>query len=262
MESKIKSMKHITFDDNVSWFMQKPPMDFVESLKFIERSGTFFEALSAFRSKPRKNQKNLSSDDKNNFNSAIESAIRDDQYQKIADIHADMTHLMHSMGGPVGTLRFLSWHRVYLYKMEVLLGVYATDIRIPYWDWANDHELPTWVYKPSGVSRGPVTSIKLPSPPDVSETMKKSTYLEFTNSLEGLHNTVHRWAGGTMDNLMYSPKDPIFWLHHANVDRIWLLWKHTHKEKPPLVGPAATMDPWPDTIDDANLVQHYFYYYK
>jgi hypothetical protein len=41
--------------------------------------------------------------------------------------------------------------------MEVLLGHYIPDIRIPYWDWANDHELPSWVNKPSGVTRGPDT---------------------------------------------------------------------------------------------------------
>jgi tyrosinase len=158
--------------------------------------------------------------------------------------------------------RFLSWHRVYLYKMEVLLGHYIPDIRIPYWDWANDHELPSWVNKPSGVTRGPDTTRTLPTAADVSDILMKSTYIEFTSILEDAHNHVHNWAGGTMKDLMYSPKDPMFWLHHANVDRIWSLWKKTHKEKPPLSDAAAVMDPWPDTILDANLVQHYFYYYK
>jgi hypothetical protein len=47
--------------------------------------------------------------------------------------------------------------------MEVLLGVYVPGIRIPYWDWANGHELPMWVYKPSGVSRGLDTRFRLPT---------------------------------------------------------------------------------------------------
>jgi tyrosinase len=34
------------------------------------------------------------------------------------------------------------------------------------------------------------------------------------------HNTVHSRIGRDMGSFM-SPLDPIFWLHHANVDRIW-----------------------------------------
>ncbi|KAK4617872.1 Tyrosinase [Fulvia fulva] len=45
------------------------------------------------------------------------------------------------------------------------------------------------------------------------------------NSLEGVHNTVHNTICGTMCNLDASAFDPIFWLHHANVDRIGALWQ-------------------------------------
>jgi tyrosinase len=45
-----------------------------------------------------------------------------------------------------------------------------------------------------------------------------------------LHNGVHLWVGGidgdqqgTMD-LNTSLNDPVFWLHHANIDRIWQAW--------------------------------------
>jgi hypothetical protein len=34
---------------------------------------------------------------------------------------------------------------------------------------------------------------------------------------------MHRWTGGDMATWM-SPLDPIFWLHHANVDRLWSQW--------------------------------------
>ena len=39
-----------------------------------------------------------------------------------------------------------------------------------------------------------------------------------------LHNTVHRWVGGDMMTDM-SPNDPVFFLHHANIDRIWFNWQ-------------------------------------
>jgi tyrosinase len=52
----------------------------------------------------------------------------------------------------------------------------------------------------------------------------------FRNALEGwpngpqLHNRVHVWVGGTME-LMTSPNDPVFFLNHCNVDRLWALWQ-------------------------------------
>jgi tyrosinase len=50
----------------------------------------------------------------------------------------------------------------------------------------------------------------------------------FRNRLEGfngpgLHNQVHRWVGGDMGPAS-SPNDPVFFLHHCNVDRIWEGW--------------------------------------
>ncbi len=50
----------------------------------------------------------------------------------------------------------------------------------------------------------------------------------FRTSLEvAFHNLVHRWVNGTMMN-MTSPNDPVFWLHHANVDRLWVDWQRQH----------------------------------
>ncbi|WP_271078972.1 tyrosinase family protein [Aurantiacibacter sp. MUD61] len=37
------------------------------------------------------------------------------------------------------------------------------------------------------------------------------------------HNNVHNSIGGLMGEFL-SPIDPIFWLHHANVDRLWTVW--------------------------------------
>ena len=39
-----------------------------------------------------------------------------------------------------------------------------------------------------------------------------------------LHGNVHSDIGGQM-GAFFSPLDPIFWLHHANVDRLWTLWQ-------------------------------------
>jgi tyrosinase len=42
-----------------------------------------------------------------------------------------------------------------------------------------------------------------------------------------LHNLVHRWVNGNMIT-MSSPNDPVFWLHHSNIDRLWANWQGLH----------------------------------
>lgn len=39
------------------------------------------------------------------------------------------------------------------------------------------------------------------------------------------HNTVHGEVGGLMNNPASAPLDPIFWLHHCNIDRLWAIWE-------------------------------------
>ena len=53
----------------------------------------------------------------------------------------------------------------------------------------------------------------------------------FRNYLEGwwptgsaMHNGVHVWVGGQMQTAS-SPNDPLFFLHHAQVDRLWTLYQ-------------------------------------
>jgi hypothetical protein len=64
----------------------------------------------------------------------------------------------------------------------------------------------------------------------------------FRNQLEGwagadaLHNTVHVWVGGDMSPGT-SPNDPVFFLHHCNIDRVWALWQAKFPNAPYL--PAA-----------------------
>ena len=60
-----------------------------------------------------------------------------------------------------------------------------------------------------------------------------------TGLLEGTpHNAVHREVGrggGLMGDPATAALDPIFWLHHANIDRLWNKWRqagHANSAKP------------------------------
>lgn len=46
------------------------------------------------------------------------------------------------------------------------------------------------------------------------------------DSLESIHNQVHGLVGGNghMAYVPFSTFDPLFWLHHCNIDRLWAIW--------------------------------------
>jgi tyrosinase len=47
-----------------------------------------------------------------------------------------------------------------------------------------------------------------------------------------LHNRVHVWIGGNM-LLMTSPDDPVFFLHHCFIDKVWAAWQAAMLESNP-----------------------------
>ena len=57
------------------------------------------------------------------------------------------------------------------------------------------------------------------------------------NSLEGFHNDIHTMCGnggggrnGHMGLTEYAAFDPIFWMHHTNIDRIFAIWQTLNPE--------------------------------
>ncbi|KAF8686470.1 Common central domain of tyrosinase [Rhizoctonia solani] len=59
----------------------------------------------------------------------------------------------------------------------------------------------------------------------VDEIMEYPDYLSFWNNTERHpHDNIHRIVGGDLKR-QYSSNDPLFFLHHAQVDRLWTLWQ-------------------------------------
>jgi hypothetical protein len=84
-------------------------------------------------------------------------------------------------------------------------------------------------------------------------------YTPFTATLEQYHNNVHMFAGGihggevgTMGDISISPADPLFWLHHSNLDRLWARWQTNHADSPDLSGAKRIFDPWPLNVDQVK----------
>ena len=172
---------------------------------------------------------------------------------------------------------FFPWHRMYLVEFERIIGslIGKPSWRIPYWDYTADSSLPsspTWSMPPEFVSppssanplfvRRRATSLTkderewetamratvFASPPILANGFgggEVTTPAQFagmrTGTAEGQpHNTVHRIVGGLMRDPFTAARDPIFWLHHACIDRLWEIWLRMQDHSNPAV--AAWLD--------------------
>lgn len=135
-----------------------------------------------------------------------------------------------------GTAFFWSWHRMYLYYFERIVRQYAGDPNwtLPFWDWAppGQRTLPV-TFRNGGPlvvpNRGSGWNTGVASLPDwavdASAGMALTDHLAAQGQLELTpHGNVHVLIGGWMGTVPNAALDPIFWLHHANLDRLWNLW--------------------------------------
>jgi tyrosinase len=248
----------------------------------------------------RKNQARLSGAEQTAFRNAVTQLVAEGQYLRLTQDHMDMSHNMHGSMGETGLYRFLAWHRRYLVAFEHELQRADRRLRpnateplgIPYWRWQND--FPAWLegflpandpttgHPPPARRKGPpnlkpeATDIDLilnHSNTQQTGIARQNDYTKFTYAIEGwgirpdrsqlrAHNQGHAWIGGIMNNTSTSPTDPMFWLHHAEIDRLWHSWRQTHPNPaPPLAGADSIMDPWSESyaelLDIASLGYSY-----
>lgn len=213
----------------------------------------------------RKNFLSLEPEEKERFISAVRQlkTTFEGESNKY-DTHVGI-HWTHFAGGMAhGGDHFLPWHREYLNRFENDLQEIDPDVTLPYWDWTEDAartpDSSLWADDFMGGAGNPVSSgpfgdwgisrflglDTLPTAEDVESALSQATFSTFTTQLENdVHNSPHRWVGGTMAR-RESPADPVFWLHHVNVDRIWAQWQALHPEQvhPDLDEP---LHPWETT---------------
>jgi hypothetical protein len=149
-----------------------------------------------------------------------------------------------------GTLNFLPWHRLYLYYFERTVRKQSgtTDFNLPYWDYFNEKF--TWggIALPKlvrGVSAG-VLYDKYRTPGlnentaaldvndgSATQAFKFTDFISFSNQLQTQpHGTMHCSTGSgcrqpDIGLVPVSGLDPVFYMHHANIDRLWQCWLNT-----------------------------------
>jgi tyrosinase len=164
--------------------------------------------------------------------------------------------LIHQNYCPHGNWFFFPWHRAYLDYFEQIcreaLPV-GNSFTLPYWDWSKNPYLPAEFWGQDNPLNDPTRELDPndPIPPEYVganvmdnilsiqdfETFASGKAMAqrptmspfgFSGQLESIpHNNVHGYISGNMGAFM-SPLDPIFWLHHANIDRLWNEWVRRH----------------------------------
>lgn len=163
------------------------------------------------------------------YRQAIGELIRRDEYESWVTIHRRLA--IHNSFN-----YFLAWHRAYLYYFEKRLQELVSGASIPYWDWARLRQVPPDFLGPGNVlnhRRTPGSIVPtLPSLQSIEGPrglLSLATYRSFASQLENSpHNRVHNWVGADMANIAISPRDPLFWCHHAHVDHLWDRWQRSH----------------------------------
>ncbi|MGA3211428.1 MAG: tyrosinase family protein [Terriglobales bacterium] len=155
-----------------------------------------------------------------------------------------------------GTPNFLGWHRMYLYYFERVLRWAADDdtLRLPYWDYTNpaqvalpaefrDQASPLYDPRRDALMNDGTCTLNPDSTAVVTnQVLGGNDYTTFEEQIEGsgsVHSTVHCAVGPNcplnVPDLSYIPmaaNDPIFYLHHANIDRLWACWQKLHPDAP------------------------------
>ncbi|MEZ6032002.1 MAG: tyrosinase family protein [Planctomycetaceae bacterium] len=144
-----------------------------------------------------------------------------------------------------GTIWFFAWHRAYIFRFEAILRKASGDpnLTLPYWDWTNNRSLPSSFRQPvlGGVANPLFHAERdtqmnagalLPTNvvvTDRANVLDEISYASFNGNFDDSpHGSIHVLVGGStgdMSSVPHAALDPIFYLHHCNVDRnldIWL----------------------------------------
>ena len=230
--------------------------------EIIKNWGFFFPPICN-----RKDQAAMTATERERYICAFTMANNDGTLGQLVDLHAG-NFQQH------GNLRLLPWHRLFLHLFEEALHNYHPDVCIPYWDWTQPSEqgFPAWLAGVLPTVHTPTRTINVVRSPGavswlqsivsgVPGAMAQTTYDTFSSPINGVHGGVHIWVGGSMSDPSTSPADPVFWLHHCNLDRLWWVWYNSaagNHQNPTIPGNLA---PWTYTEADTRSVTALGYQY-
>ena len=152
-----------------------------------------------------------------------------------------------------GAPAFLPWHRAYLLDLERELQAIDPSVALPYWrfdqpapniftldffgvsdslgtvQFSAGNPLRFWrTDGVQGINRRPFFSTSS-APPGLrteAQTLALGNLYRLFRSMEGNpHGSAHTSFGGSISSVPTAAKDPLFFLLHCNVDRLWAKWQ-------------------------------------
>jgi len=152
---------------------------------------------------------------------------------------------------------FLPWHRMYVYFFESIIRQVSgnQDFTLPYWNYSSvgatrgvippefgDAASSLFVGKRNpGVNAGQPIQQGQPGDPLSLVSLEECAYdpsgarSGFNMRLDfGLHGNIHVLTGNgeNMGSVPWAAGDPIFWMHHCNIDRLWASWNAAGRQNP------------------------------
>jgi tyrosinase len=181
------------------------------------------------------------------------------RFQDFRDMHRTDESLDQAHGMPA----FLPWHRAYLLDLERELQAIDPSVALPYWrfdqpaptlfaanflgasdnlgtvSFAANNPLQFWTTDGiPGITRRPLFPITQAPPTVRSEAATLAlgaTYAAFRTMEGNPHGRAHTSWGGMIQDAHTAPRDPLFFLLHCNVDRLWAKWqRQNHRFDPAL----------------------------
>lgn len=153
---------------------------------------------------------------------------------------------------------FLPWHRMYVFFFEQIIRRVSNNpaFTLPYWNYTRTG--PTYGVIPPEFTRmgdptfGPLFVSKrnagvnagrpIASPGVLNlDALSQCSYsvsgvvAGFNQTLDfGLHGTVHVSVGNTnnLGAVPWAAGDPVFWVHHSMIDRLWASWNAAGRANP------------------------------
>jgi len=214
------------------------------------RQGTTLVGSVSIMVRIRKNADKLTAGESGRFVTAL-AQLNNQGAGRFVDFR-DM-HTAVSSPQAHGAPAFLPWHRTYLLDLERELQAIDPSVALPYWRF--DQPAPniftpdflgvsdaigTVQFSPSnplqfwktdnvqGINRRPFfsTSAAPPGLLNEAQTLGIGNLYRLFRRLEGNpHGSAHTSFGGSISSVPTAARDPLFFLLHCNVDRLWAKWQ-------------------------------------
>ncbi|MCB0713948.1 MAG: tyrosinase family protein [Ignavibacteriae bacterium] len=153
-------------------------------------------------------------------------------------IHFNNTGYPRSWSNPNNDV-FFAWHRRQIFELEQAMQDINPNLSIPFWDWTVDNSTSSALWDNDflgqfnsawSLGRSLGSTGSLPSSTNVATVQSITNWQSYVASVENgiVHSGGHIWVNGIMA-AGNSPLDPVFYLHHGMLDKLWQDWEEANQ---------------------------------